>query len=173
MLNIFKYFRLIGWLIGASVLTVSLAACVHQTPPKHPQQRSNIMFNEKETALIEKETALIEKALNHYIEGTSVEDPERLRMAFHPNFNLYAVRRDGSLRVWDGQEYIGNFKKGDVNSRIGRIISVDFENDIAVAKAEILIPDSRLFIDYFLLAKYEGQWRIIHKAYTSKPLNDR
>lgn len=112
------------------------------------------------------ERDLIEAVLMDYIDGTSVENPDQLRSAFHPDFNLYSVNNDGSLRVWSGTEYISNFKLGDVNSREGRIISIDFEKDVAVAKAEIIIPGSRIFTDYFLLSKYDGNWKIIHKSYT-------
>ena len=52
------------------------------------------------------------------------------------------------------------------SSRIGRIISIDYEKDTAIAKAEILIPNWRVFTDYFLLLKYEGSWKIVHKSYT-------
>jgi len=65
-----------------------------------------------------------------------------------------------------GKEYISKIKQGEKSKRIGRIISIDFENDAAIAKAEIVIPDWRIFTDYFLLLRYEGSWKIIHKSYT-------
>lgn len=65
-----------------------------------------------------------------------------------------------------GEKYISNVKEGKKTSRIGRIISIDYEKDAAIAKAEILIPNWRVFIDYFLLLKYEGSWKIVHKSYT-------
>ncbi len=34
-----------------------------------------------------------------------------------------------------------------------------------MAKAEIVIPNWRIYTDYFLLIKYEGEWEIIHKSY--------
>nr|MBP6825928.1 nuclear transport factor 2 family protein [Saprospiraceae bacterium] len=34
------------------------------------------------------------------------------------------------------------------------------------AKAEIVMPDWRIFTDYFLLLKYEGSWKIVQKSYT-------
>jgi len=68
----------------------------------------------------------IRETLMDYIEGTANGEPDRLKRAFHPNFNLYTV----------------------------------------IAKAEIVIPNWRIFTDYFLLLKYEGSWKIIHKSYT-------
>ena len=139
------------------LIAAGVSACAHQ--PSVTQSTQNAM-----------ETKLIEATLMDYIDGTSIENPEQLNRAFHPDFNLYAVRKDGTLRVWDGQAYISNFTLGDTNSRVGKILSVDYEKDVAVAKAQILIPGRARYIDYFLLAKYEDQWRIIHKSYTSVPL---
>jgi hypothetical protein len=104
--------------------------------------------------------------LMDYIEGTANGEPDRLRKAFHPDFNLYTVTDEDSLRVRSGEQYISNVKKGEITSRIGRIISIDFEKDAATAKAEILIPNWRIYTDYFLLLKYEGSWKIVQKSYT-------
>jgi hypothetical protein len=104
--------------------------------------------------------------LMDYIEGTANGQPERLKKAFHPDFNLYTVTEADSLRIRSGKEYIANIKEGEKSNRIGRIISIDYENDAAIAKAEIVIPNWRIFTDYFLLLKYEGTWKIVQKSYT-------
>lgn len=112
------------------------------------------------------DTELITATLNDYIEGTANGQPERLRRAFHPDFNLYFVNKD-SLRVWSGKDYIGNIQEGVKNDRKGKIISIDIEKDAASAKIEIDIPSSkRVYTDYLLLLKYQGQWKIIHKSFT-------
>ena len=108
----------------------------------------------------------ITETLMDYIDGTANGEPDKLRKAFHPDFNLYSVTEEDSLRIWEGKDYVGNTKEGQKSNRIGRIISIDFENNAAIAKAEILIPDWRVFTDYFLLLKYEGSWKIVHKSYT-------
>ena len=108
---------------------------------------------------------LINETLMDYIEGTANGQPERLIKAFHPNFNLYTIDKD-SLLIRSGEKYISNIKKGEKTNRIGRIISIDFEKDAAIAKAEIIIPNWRIFTDYFLLLKYEGSWKIVQKSYT-------
>lgn len=110
---------------------------------------------------------LITTTLNDYIEGTANGKPDKLKKAFHPDFNLYTITSD-SLWIRSGREYISNVKKGEKNNRIGRIISIDYEKDTAIAKAEIIIPNWRIFTDYFLLLKYEGAWKIVHKSYTWK-----
>ncbi len=107
----------------------------------------------------------ISATLLDYIEGTANGEPERLRKAFHPDFNLFTVTRD-SLNIRSGEKYIANIKVGEKTSRIGRIISIDYEKDAAMAKAEIIVPNWRIFTDYFLLLKYEGSWKIVHKSYS-------
>ena len=108
----------------------------------------------------------ITATLMDYIEGTANGQPERLKKAFHPDFNLYTVTEADSLRIRSGKDYIANIKEGEKSDRIGRIISIDYENDAAIAKAEIVIPNWRIFTDYFLLLKYEGTWKIVQKSYT-------
>mgnify|MGYP000076198741 CR=1 FL=1 len=119
------------------------------------------------------EIAQITSTLMDYIEGTANGEPDRLRSAFHPDFNLYTVTTEDSLRIRSGEKYITNVKEGEKANRIGRIVSIDYEKDAAIAKAEILIPNSRVFIDYFLLLKYEGSWKIVHKSYTWKEIPKR
>lgn len=112
----------------------------------------------------------IERTLNHYIEGTANGEPERIKKAFHPDLNLYTITEDDSLRVRNGADYISLFKPGKKRNRVGRIIAIDYENNAATAKVEIVVPGGRIFTDYFLLLKYKGQWKIIHKSYTWRPI---
>jgi hypothetical protein len=109
----------------------------------------------------------IQETLTDYIEGTAGTDAERLREAFHPDFNLYTVN-DDSLRVIDGQKYIV-FETKEKSNHTGRIISIDHEQDAAIAKVEILTPGSGVYYDYFLLLKLDDKWKIIQKSYTGRP----
>ncbi|WP_250432613.1 nuclear transport factor 2 family protein [Hanstruepera flava] len=110
----------------------------------------------------------ISETLMLYIDGTQNGKPEKLKKAFHPDFNLYTVTEEDSLRIRSGAKYVSNVKEGKISNRIGRIISIDYENDVAIAKVEILVAN-RIYTDYFLLLKYEGSWKIVHKSYTWKP----
>ena len=108
----------------------------------------------------------INKPLMDYIEGTANGEPDRLKRAFHPDFNLYFVQND-SVKMWSGKGYIANVKQGRKSNRIGKIISVDYENDAAIAKIEIDMPDrKRLYTDYLMLLKVKDDWKIIHKSFT-------
>lgn len=112
------------------------------------------------------ELPLITATLMDYIDGTANGDPEQVRRAFHPDFNLYTVNDADSLWIRSGAKYIEGIKVGEKNNRQGRIISIDVEGNAAMAKAEIAIPGWRTFTDYFLLLKYEGAWRIVQKSYS-------
>jgi len=111
----------------------------------------------------------ITATLMDYIEGTANGEPDRLRRAFHPDFKLYTVTKEDSLRIRSGEKYVSNVKEGQKANRVGRIISIDYEKDAAMAKAEIVVPGWRIFTDYFLLLKYEGSWKIVQKSYTWRP----
>ncbi|MCV9934245.1 nuclear transport factor 2 family protein [Flavobacterium sp. LS1R47] len=119
--------------------------------------------------VIKNDLEQIKEILIDYIEGTTNGQPERLRKAFHSNFNLYTVAKD-TLWIRSGKQYIANIKPGEKSNRIGSIISIDIEKDAAIAKAEIVIPNQRTFTDYFLMLKYEGNWKIVHKSYTWRAL---
>ena len=108
----------------------------------------------------------ISETIMLYIDGTANGEPDKLKKAFHTDFNLYSVTEEDSLRTWSGKDYIGKIEKGQKSNRIGRIISIDYENNAAITKAEIIIPNWRIFTDYFLLLKYKGTWKIGHKSYT-------
>ena len=123
------------------------------------------------TTLSKNDSDQITEVLLDYIEGTAKGQPERLRKAFHPNFNLYTVA-DDTLWIRSGEQYISNIKTGEKNNRKGTIVSIDIENDAAIAKVEILIPNSRIFTDYFLLLKYKNSWKIVQKSYSWRALTE-
>ena len=111
----------------------------------------------------------INKTLLNYIEGTANGEPDRVRDAFHKDLNLYHIKKD-SLVTWVGKRYVNNIKKGRKSNRIGRIVSIDYENDAAIAKIEIIMPSyKRIYTDYLMLLKIKGKWKIIHKSFTFVP----
>ncbi|GAA0871366.1 hypothetical protein GCM10009117_05120 [Gangjinia marincola] len=129
---------------------------------------SSISFGQ--TIESDSEIEQISKTLMLYIDGTANGQLEKLKEAFHPDFNLYSVTQEDSLRIWKGSDYTSKIKKGQKSNRVGRIISIDFDQNVATAKAEIIIPERRVFTDFFLLVKYLGKWKIVHKSYTYKSM---
>ncbi|MGC4036577.1 MAG: nuclear transport factor 2 family protein [Chitinophagaceae bacterium] len=127
------------------------------------------IFNEAVNKSAKSDYEQITEILLDYIEGTANGQPDRLRKAFHPNFNLYTIAKD-TLWIRSGEQYISGIKVGEKSNRIGKIISIDIEKDAAIAKAEIEVPGWRVFTDYFLIMKYQGTWKIVQKSYTWREL---
>ena len=106
----------------------------------------------------------------NYLEGSSTNQPDMIERAFYPEADLYLSKEGHDVWLMSVQEYSKLFDRGipgTPNGRIGNILSMDIEQDIALAKAEILIPKASLrFIDAFLLKKIAGDWKIISKTAT-------
>lgn len=121
------------------------------------------------------EQSHIENCIQNYINGTSYNKPDSIREAFYAEANLFLSHKEKPLWIVPVSEYVSWFQKGnrgEFNGRIGRIISIEYFNDIAIAKAEILIPERKQeFMDMFLLKKHQGQWKIISKSASSKSSN--
>lgn len=112
------------------------------------------------------ETEQITETLMDYIEGSTNGQPNRLKTSFHPDLNLYYVR-SREFRVWSGKAYIEDTKEGQPTGETGKILSIDYENDIATAKIQISHPESDTpYIDYLMLMKMNGRWIILHKMFT-------
>ena len=109
--------------------------------------------------------------LNNYIEGSSYNQLAQLENAFAKNATLYLKNKENKALKLSPIEYVAFFKgkkKGTFNGRVGKILSIDIENDIATAKAEIVVAKAKTrYIDLFLLRKVEVEgWKIISKTAT-------
>ncbi|UZO79842.1 nuclear transport factor 2 family protein [Aquimarina sp. ERC-38] len=113
----------------------------------------------------------VAEVLNNYINGSSFNNAEQLQSAFSNNATLYLTLRDGEKRL-SSDEYVAFYKdkeKGSFSGRIGNILSIAIDNDIATAQVEIVIPEADLiFTDLFLLKNIESQWKIVSKTATKK-----
>jgi len=116
------------------------------------------------------ELAAVEKPLQNYMEGSSYNKPILLESAFTENATLYLTGRDGAFKLYTPKEYVGFFKNGEVgkfNGRHGKILDVEVFKDIATAKVEIAGPERKwVYIDLFLLKKFDNGWKIISKTAT-------
>ncbi len=124
-----------------------------------------------------KEDAAIRETLTNYIEGSSYNNPEQIVSAFYSEAPLFLSKAGQEIYRLSPSEYADLFKKrekGVFNGRVGNILIVDQEHNIATAKAEILIEAQDMrFIDMFLLKKLDGEWRIISKAATRIPAEEK
>ncbi|MEM7514551.1 MAG: nuclear transport factor 2 family protein, partial [Bacteroidota bacterium] len=98
--------------------------------------------------------------------------PDRVLSSFMPEANMFLENRDKELFLMKIEDYAGRIDKskaGEFNGRISHILDIDMFGLIATAKLEVLIPSiNRRFIDYLLLRKLEGEWKIISKTATSE-----
>lgn len=142
----------IARLLGLAL--VGLLACVHAQAEPLPDERQ------------------VAAVIQDYLQGSSYNRDEQLRRAFHPDARLYLSQGASGMREVSIAEYAGWFSKnpGQFNGRVGRLLSVQLEGNIATAKAEILVSkDQARFVDLFLLKKIDEQWKIISKTATRHP----
>ena len=115
------------------------------------------------------ETIKVQETLQKYMDGSSYAKLEMLESAFTENATLYLGGRDGFKR-YTPKEYAAFFKnaeKGKFNGRHTKVLAIEVIKDIATAKVEISIPERKMvYIDLFLLKKFEDGWKIISKTAT-------
>lgn len=120
-------------------------------------------------ATAQSECANVETALQKYMEGSSYNKPEMLESAFTENATLYLTGKDG-FKLYTPKEYVAFFKdaeKGAFNGRDAKVLAIEVVKDIATAKVEIAGPERKwVYIDLFLLKKFEDGWKIISKTAT-------
>ena len=120
-------------------------------------------------ATAQSECANVEVALQKYMEGSSYNKPELLESAFTENATLYLTGKDG-FKLYTPKEYVAFFKdaeKGKFNGRDAKVLAIEVVKDIATAKVEIAGPKRKwVYIDLFLLKKFEDGWKIISKTAT-------
>lgn len=116
--------------------------------------------------------AQIQKTLQNYIDGTSFNDQVKIKQAFSEDAKLLLENKQKAIWEVSVSEYASWFKaqnRGVFNGRIGEILSIDVEGDIATAKVEILLPEkAKRYVDLFLLKKLDNGWKIISKTAAGK-----
>lgn len=116
----------------------------------------------------------ITKTLHQYIQGTSSNDPSLIKSAFADDAQLFLDKKGQDLWQVSINEYASWFNnKGQSSGRIGEVISIDVEDNIATAKVEIVQPTKgKRYIDMFLLKKLSNGWKVISKSATSEEANN-
>lgn len=106
----------------------------------------------------------------HYFAAHATGSGESLRGVFVEDGRMF-WSADGQLRSRTSTDYINGFPgkpAADESQRRRRILNVDVTGDVAVAKAELDYPDVRL-VDYFILVRAGGEWKIVSKAFQRFP----
>ena len=116
------------------------------------------------------EEPAVRTALNQYLRGHATGNGDEMRKAFLPTAHIEGIR-DGQFVSWTVDEYVSRFDgkpAADEASRRRTIDSVDISGTAAMARAT-LVHGATTFVDYFVLLKVDGQWRIANKVYSSAP----
>ncbi len=119
------------------------------------------------------ENQQVEAALKLYINGTSYNDQQQIKSAFARDALLLLDKTGVDFWPVPVKHYASWFseqKKGQFNGRIGEVLSIDIDGNIATAKVEILIPTKETrYVDMFLLKKLDTGWKVISKTAASSP----
>ncbi|MGB0905929.1 MAG: nuclear transport factor 2 family protein [Maricaulaceae bacterium] len=107
-------------------------------------------------------------ALDHYMVGSSYSIPDRIKAAFYEEADMFLSHPEKPIFLVSAERYAGFFQNRDrnvFNGRYAKVLNLDTEGDLATAKIEIVIPeDNKRYIDYFLLKKLDGEWKILSKS---------
>ena len=112
----------------------------------------------------------VRAAINQYFKGHATGIGEEMRKAFLPTAHIEG-NRQGKFTSWTVDEYVKNFggkPAADEASRKRTIDRVDVAGTAAMARAT-LVHGQTTFVDYFVLLKVDGEWKIANKVYTSSP----
>ena len=115
------------------------------------------------------ETANVTTVLEKYMEGSSYNKLDILESVYTEDATLF-LSGNNSFKRYSPKEYVAFFKNkkyGEYNGRAAKILAIEVIKDIATAKVEIAIPARKwVYIDLFLLKKFEKGWKIISKTAT-------
>lgn len=119
---------------------------------------------------IDPEEAAVRAALQPYLDGHATGRADVMSPAFASTARLSAVI-DGRLTVRDASDYLAGLPGApapDESERRRWIQSVDIAGDMAIARVVLLYPGVR-FVDYMVMHRVDGEWKIVHKAYHAEP----
>ena len=114
------------------------------------------------------ETA-VRAVVGSYLHGLKFNDVPSLERAFWPDAKLYFVSRDGHLGQLTQKAWYTGFAQSAGKEEAGdlRIATVEITRDIAAVKVVEDYPGVR-YTNYLSLVRFDGQWRIVSKVYTSQ-----
>ena len=108
----------------------------------------------------------IEAKINGYIKGCETGEEAHLKASFHPDARMFGAVGADRYDV----PVMGGMSSAVAAQPVGpydaRILSIDVEGDAAAVKLAESGFWGHDFIDYFLLARIEGEWQIVAKSFT-------
>jgi hypothetical protein len=115
------------------------------------------------------EEARVRGAVESYLHGLKFNDVPSLQRAFWPDAKLYFVKRDSTLGQLSQLEWYKSFAASAGKEEDGTlgIVSIDITDNAATVKVLETYPKS-VYVDYLNLLRFNGEWRIVNKIYTSR-----
>ena len=107
----------------------------------------------------------ISTVIQKYLDGTQLGDPELVDEAFAATLEVQWLGSEDEFLRRTGKEYISRIEAGKFVPRYGKIVAIDATEKSAMAKVEISW-ENRVYTDYMLLLRVEGQWMITNKIAT-------
>ena len=120
------------------------------------------------TVAQDSEEAAVRAVINQYFRGHATARGDEMRKAFLPTAHIEGIR-NGSFVSWTVEEYASRFTgtpAADEASRKRTIDTVNVSGTAAMARAT-LVHGPTTFVDYFVLLKVDGAWKIANKVYSS------
>lgn len=115
---------------------------------------------------------LISSTVQNYFDGMMDRDRDKLDQAFIQEARLIGFRGD-QFTITPYEEWASGTSKGqprDRNQFKNELISIRLNGTTAVAETELFWPGI-YYYDYLTLVKIEGNWKIVNKSWSSKPLD--
>ncbi|MCO7188884.1 MULTISPECIES: nuclear transport factor 2 family protein [unclassified Pseudoalteromonas] len=130
-------------------------------------------FSRSEAITGEEYQAVVDTAYM-YFNGAAKGDQDMLAKAFDQEFgHVKMIRVDSetkeeTIRTVPLKEFSGYFKKATKDKWEADILSVDIvDNKMAIVKMDFHTPKTH-YIDYLVMYKREGAWRIVTKTFVAK-----
>jgi len=111
------------------------------------------------------DTDQIAAKIDGYIQGCKTGDGTHLKGAFHPDARMFgAVGPDRyDVPIFGGMDAaVAGQPVGEYDAKL---LSIDVEGDAACVKLAESGFWGQDFIDYFLLARIDGEWQIVGKSF--------
>jgi len=110
----------------------------------------------------------IAAVMQHYIDGSAEGDASKLKQAFHPEARMYGSlggqRMD--IPITELYGFIDGKPMNSDGNYEATITSMDQVDDAAIARLdESGCWGTVSFVDFFSLAKIEGEWQIVNKVF--------
>lgn len=113
--------------------------------------------------------AAVRTIVQSYLHGLKFNDVESLKKAFWPEAKLFWVKPNGQLGQLTQEEWYKGFAASAGKEEKGelKITAVDITDNAASVRVYEDYPNS-IYIDYLSLLKFNGEWKIVNKIYTSQ-----